>query len=53
MSTTLPEHYREILLGLGEDPDREHLDKALDDNKIAREDLDALAESGPDRRWPT
>ena len=25
MSTTLPEHYREILLGLGEDPDREGL----------------------------
>ncbi|NWB89582.1 GTP cyclohydrolase I FolE [Pseudomonas agarici] len=25
MSATLPEHYREILLGLGEDPDREGL----------------------------
>ena len=25
MSTTLPEHYREILLGLGENPDREGL----------------------------
>ena len=37
-----------VLPKVMQNPDREHLDKALDDYKKAREDLDALAESGPD-----
>ena len=39
MSTTLPEHYREILVGLGEDPDRDGL---LDHPKRAAQAMQYL-----------